>query len=302
VIFYHKIYVIIIVNPNIMSEKIKKKKSRYGSYYTVPFTKSREVVEDFIGVGFKTMKVHGLGEIDVTIPKQKIAEYKAKGINLSFSAYIMYVVARTVAEHPYMQAIKWRRRRMVIFEDVDITFIVEREVKGKKMPTTAMFRNANKMSLQELTDELWSAAAKKDDSMVDKDKEGGGSVDILLKLPRFLRRFLFNRIYKNPFLIRKYNGTTGITSVGMFAEGGGYALPIATGYFSLTVGGIDTKPGYARKENGEIDTSKIVPREYLSVTFNIDHTTVDGGPITRFLSILRQRLSAGYGLDDIETS
>ncbi|NHJ41479.1 MAG: 2-oxo acid dehydrogenase subunit E2 [Asgard group archaeon] len=284
-----------------MNGKRKRRESKYGSFYTIPFTRSRDIVVDFISIGKKTMKVHALGEIDVTIPLLKIEEYKAKGIKLSFSAFIMYVLAHTVAEHPYMQAIKWRRRRMVIFEDVDVSFIVEREVSGKKMPTAVMIRNANRKSIQELTDDLWSGRAKSDDSMVDKDKEGGSDIDKLLRMPRFLRRFLMWRIYKNPFLHRKFNGTTGITSVGMFAKGGGTAIPIATGNFSITVGGIDKRPGYFVKEDGELDLNQIVPRDFLWLTINIDHTTVDGGPATRFLAIFRERLRLGYGLDNLES-
>ena len=32
----------------------------------------------------------------------------------------------------------------------------------------------------------------------------------------------------------------------------------------------------------------------------IDHTTVDGGPITRFIAKLRERIRDGYGLDNVE--
>ena len=108
------------------------------------------------------------------------------------------------------------------------------------------------------------------------------------------------RIFKNPFLHRKFNGTTGVTSVGMFSKGGGTAIPIATGNFSITVGGIDKRPGYVVKENGELDLTQIVPRDFLWMTINIDHTTVDGGPATRFLAIFRERLRLGYGLVDLK--
>jgi pyruvate/2-oxoglutarate dehydrogenase complex dihydrolipoamide acyltransferase (E2) component len=182
-----------------MNGKRKTKESKYGSYYTIPFTRSRDIVVDFISIGKKTMKVYAVGDIDVTYPLKKIKEYKEKGINLSFSAYLTYVFARTIAEHPYMQAIKWRRRRMVVFEDVDVTFIVEREVKGKKMPTIVMIRKANEKSIQEITDILRATKEIKDDSMVDKEKEGASDTDKLLKMPRFLRRFLRWRRYCNTY-------------------------------------------------------------------------------------------------------
>ncbi len=283
-----------------MCAKRNLKESKFGSYYTEPFTRSRDVVVDFISLGKKTMKVYAIGEVDVTYPLQKIKEYKEKGIDLSFTAYLTYIFAKTVAEHPYMQAMKWRRRKMVIFEDVDVNFLVEREVKGKKMPTMVMLRKANKMNIQELTNDIRSAKNLQVDSMVDSSKGEASATDTLLKIPRFIRKILFNVLFKNPFQRRKYNGTVGFTSIGMFAGGGGTSIPIAVENLSINVGGIEKRPGYLIKENGEQDLTQIVPRDYLWVTVNIDHTMVDGGPITRFIALLRERVRIGYGLDEIK--
>jgi pyruvate/2-oxoglutarate dehydrogenase complex dihydrolipoamide acyltransferase (E2) component len=284
-----------------MSKNKEVKQSKQGSYFVIPFTRSRDIVVDFISIGKRTMKVHAIGDIDVTYPLTKIREFKQNGLDISFSAYLTYVFARTVVEHPHMQAIKWGRRKMVVFNDVDVTFLVEREVAGKKMPTQVMIRKANEKTIQEITSDLRGAAVKSDDSMVDKDKEGASATDKLLKMPRFLRRYLFKRIFKNPFLRKRYNGTVGVTSVGVFARGGGTAIGIAASNLSISVGGIEKRPGYNVNEHGEYDTNKIIPRDYLWLTFNIDHTTVDGGPITRFLAIFRDRVRTGYGLSEIKS-
>ena len=86
----------------------------------------------------------------------------------------------------------------------------------------------------------------------------------------------------------------------MYAGGGGTSVPIAIENLSVNVGGIQTRPGYVMNENDEVDTSKIVPRDYLWLTVNIDHTTVDGGPITRFIAKFRKRMREGFGLDKVE--
>ncbi|MHA1557368.1 MAG: 2-oxo acid dehydrogenase subunit E2 [Candidatus Heimdallarchaeota archaeon] len=283
-----------------MNDKRKMKESKHGLYYTVPFTRNRDIVVDFITIGKKSMKVHGFGDIDVTYPLAKIKELKEKGIKLSFTAYLSYVFVRTVADHPHMQAIKWRRRKMVVFEDVDVSFIVEREIKGKKMPILVMIRKANEKTIQEITDIIRGTKAIDDDSMVDKEKEGASVTAKLLKMPGFLRRFLFNRLFKNPFTRRQFSGTVGITSIGMFAGGGGTSIPIAVENLSLNVGGIEKRPGYLIKEDGSYDTKQIIPRDYLWFTINIDHTTVDGGPIVRFAAAFRDRVRKGYGLDEVK--
>ncbi len=281
-----------------MKDKKLMKDSKHGRYYTVPFSRNRDIVVDFISLGKKTMKVYAIGEIDVTLPLKKIAEYKEKGIKLSFTAYISYVFVQTILDHPFMQAIKWKRRKMVIYEDVDLMSIVEKEVKGKKVPTQLIIRKANEKSILEITNTLWSGRVKKDDSLVDKEKESG--TDLLLRMPGFFRRFLMNIIFKNPFLRRQFLGTVGVTSVGMYTKGGGTSIPIAVENISINVGGIDKKPGYHINEDGSLNLDKIEPRDYLWLTFNIDHTTVDGAPTARFIADFRERLSKAYGLDDIK--
>ena len=281
-----------------MKDKKLMKDSKHGRYYTVPFSRNRDIVVDFISLGKKTMKVYAIGEIDVTLPLKKIAEYKEKGIKLSCTAYISYVFVQTILDHPFMQAIKWKRRKMVIYEDVDLMSIVEKEVKGKKVPTQLIIRKANEKSILEITNTLWSGRVKKDDSLVDKEKESG--TDLLLRMPGFFRRFLMNIIFKNPFLRRQFLGTVGVTSVGMYTKGGGTSIPIAVENISINVGGIDKKPGYHINEDGSLNLDKIEPRDYLWLTFNIDHTTVDGAPTARFIADFRERLSKAYGLDDIK--
>lgn len=278
-----------------MKDSKRMKNSKFGRYYTVPFSRNRDIVVDFITIGDNTLKVYAVGEIDVTLPLKKIAELKNKGIQISFTGYLSYVFVQTILDHPYMQAIRWKRRKMVIFEDVDLSCIVEKDIKGKKVPAKLLIRKANEKSILEITNILWSGKSKTDDSMVDKEEES--AADLLLRMPGFLRRFLMNRIYNNPFWRRQFLGTIGITSVGMYAKGGGTAIPIAIENISINAGGIEKKPGYHRNEDGSLDLNKIEPRDYLWITFNIDHTTVDGGPTTRFIADFRERLSKAYGLD-----
>ena len=282
----------------IMAKEKNMINSKYGRYYTLPFTRNRDIVVDFISIGKKTYKVHALGEIDVTLPLKKIAEYKEKGINISFTAYVSYILVQTIVDYPFMQAIKWRRRKMVVFEDVDLSCIVEKDIEGKKVPAKLLITKANEKTILEITEIIRSGSLKKDNSMVDKEEEKGTA--LLLRLPQFLRRFLMHLLYRNPFSRKHFLGTVGITSVGMYAKGGGTAIPIAIENISANVGGIEKKPGYHINEDGSLDLDKIEPRDYLWITFNIDHTTVDGGPITRFIADFRERLSKAFGLEDLE--
>ncbi len=70
--------------------------------------------------------------------------------------------------------------------------------------------------------------------------------------------------------------------VGMFGKGNGFGItymPLHT--LGLTIGGIQTKPGYV---DGTFEA--VVPREYLSLTISFDHDIVDGAPAARFVKDL----------------
>jgi len=283
-----------------MSGKRTMKESKSDSYDIIPFSDSRRVVEDFISLGKNAMKVYAIGDVDVTFPREKIKEYKRKEIDLSFTAFLTYCFVQTVFENPRMQAIRLGRKKMVVFKDVEVYFIAEREVKGVKVPTIVVIRKAQEKTILELTEIIRGTKNIQDDSMADKNEvQAGSSSALILKMPGKLRRWLFHYIFKNPFRRRKFFGTIGMTSIGMYAGGGGTSIPVAAHNLSINVGGIQIRPGYVMKEDGTYDTSKVVPREYLWMTLNIDHTTVDGSPAARFIAKLRGRIANGFGLEKI---
>jgi pyruvate/2-oxoglutarate dehydrogenase complex dihydrolipoamide acyltransferase (E2) component len=76
----------------------------------------------------------------------------------------------------------------------------------------------------------------------------------------------------NPHLFRRFRGTVGLSSVGMFGGGGGWGIPIAPPTLMITVGGIATKPRYV--------DHNLDPRELLDITISVDHAI--GATAARF--------------------
>ena len=67
-------------------------------------------------------------------------------------------------------------------------------------------------------------------------------------------------------------GTVGITSVGMFAHGAGWGIPLpAPTALMLTVGGIG--------EKRVVTDGRTSVREVLSLTVSVDHDVVDGASL-----------------------
>ena len=84
-------------------------------------------------------------------------------------------------------------------------------------------------------------------------------------------------------------GTVQVSALGMFADGGGFAIaPPSLASLAVVVGGISLRTVVVE---GRID-----PIELLDLTVSVDHNVVDGAPATRFAAELRQILHTGDGL------
>jgi pyruvate/2-oxoglutarate dehydrogenase complex dihydrolipoamide acyltransferase (E2) component len=78
-------------------------------------------------------------------------------------------------------------------------------------------------------------------------------------------------------------GTVQVTAVGMFADGGGFALaPPTLASVLVIVGGLSRRPRVVGEE--------IAVRDVLDLTVTVDHNVVDGAPATRFGADLRHRM------------
>ncbi len=85
--------------------------------------------------------------------------------------------------------------------------------------------------------------------------------------------------------LKKYSGTTVVTSVGMFGKGGGWGvsfMPVHT--LGLTIGGI--------AQRGGVIDGMIAIREYIDLTVTFDHDIIDGAPAARFLQRFKDQLES----------
>ena len=254
-----------------------------GNYTTVLFPRIRLGAIDLMNKGAQMHIIHGLLEIDVTNARRYIREHKAMtGETLSFTAFIAACLAQAVAENKMMHAYRDWRNRLILFDDVDVNIMIEREAGGQKIGTPHIIRAANKKTFQEIHQEIRIAQAQ---PVVENEFKG---IEWYLRLPGWVREFLWWILGRLPHLWKKYGGTVGITAVGMFGNGIGWGIPICCNTLTLTLGGIAEKPGVA---DGRIEI-----REYLCVTISIDHDIIDGAPAARFTARLKELVESGYSL------
>jgi pyruvate/2-oxoglutarate dehydrogenase complex dihydrolipoamide acyltransferase (E2) component len=259
---------------------------KHTDYQVVPYPKLRRwMAAAFRATQDKPM-IHGLIEVDVSGARAFLREHKAKtGESLSFTAFIITCLAQAVDEHKDVQAIRLGSKRLMLFDEVDVATQVERDVAGQKQVMNYTIRAANRKTFREIHHEI-RAAQREDVNQASESFNAFLSLPTMLFIPLFRVFSWIIRAY--PQLQKKYWGTVGISSVGMFGKGAGWGIPPATPTLMITLGGIGEKPG--------VVDGYIAIREYLSITISFDHDSIDGAPAARFTERLKELIESGYSL------
>lgn len=252
------------------------------TFETRPFLKIRRAYGDVLAAARTKDVIHGLIEIDVTNIRHEIARHRAAGGDVSFTAYLLYVVGRAIDEDRTLHAYR-RRNRLIIFDDVDANTQIEATVDGQPIVKSVIVRAINHKSVEALTAEIRAEQRATPTS----DRRYRKSL-AYLSLPRPVRRLIWRVLLRRPDLFKLLGGTVAISSVGMFGPAGGWGIPVSPATLSITVGGVVAKPRYV--------DGALQPRELLDLTLSFDHAIVDGAPAARFARRLVELIGTCAGL------
>jgi pyruvate/2-oxoglutarate dehydrogenase complex dihydrolipoamide acyltransferase (E2) component len=249
-----------------------------------PFPPSRHAIVNAGRIAVRRHIAHALIELDVTKARRFIREHKAQtGESLSFTAFLIACLAHAIDENKHVHAYRNWRNQLVLFDEVDVSTMIETEVDRVALPH--VIRAANKKTFRELSQEIRTIQASPA-----KSKQKSWLLDAASYAPTFAHEVFYWLLFKNPHWLKQTAGTVIVTSVGMFGKGAGWGfgfLPMHT--LGLTVGGMAEKPGVVE--------GRIEIREYLCVTVSMDHDIVDGAPAARFVQRLKELIEGGYGLE-----
>lgn len=267
-----------------------------GPYHVVDLPSARRILLNAIDLSLQHC-MYGLLEVDVTAARQILEAYKARtGERISFTGYLARCLAQAVEEDKMVQAYLKGRKQLVVFDDVDVGLMIERQNGGTRAPEGFVIRRANHKTLMEIHREIRAAQAGpglRRDEMPSWLQMMEVLPGPLLKLVNVLVRMAKRRDPAGMWVAMA--GTVGITSVGMFGHGGGWGFSAPAGHtLCLYAGGIARKP-VAVQDRVEL-------REMLSLAVVFDHDVVDGAPAARFVKRLVELVESGYGLDEIRTS
>lgn len=264
-----------------------------GPHRIVPFRRERNATLDTLRWARRRFQIPILLEVDVTDARRALRELRRSGgAGAGFTAWVVGCVARAAAEHPRVHGIRLGRKRIVLFEEVDVAVLVERAVGEEGAPETLpmpfVVRRAERKTPSEIHDEIRRARTE-------EVVPGAASIEaraarlqsIFFRLPAALRDLLYWRwLLRSPGRIKRTMGSVVVTSTGMATPGVlAWGIPSSLHPLAVGVGGIARRSTAA----GE--------RDVLALSVVFDHAVTDGAPVGRFVHRLHELLSRAEGLD-----
>jgi pyruvate/2-oxoglutarate dehydrogenase complex dihydrolipoamide acyltransferase (E2) component len=253
------------------------------------YPSSRIGTIDLGKIGLHKHHVAGLLEIDVTKALENIKKRRAKGKKTSFTSWIMKSISTVLSDNRYAHAMMGRNNTLVIFNDIDISMPVEREVQGTRVPLALLIKKTNEKSEEEIYLEIQKACSKEirdeSDFVISESRLSKRTMRLYYMLPQKVRVFLLKRILNNPFRTKEMMGTVIVTTIGTVGRLSGWIIPKSMHNLCFALGSIVKKPWVVENE--------IEIRDILHMTVLFDHDVVDGAPATRFIMRLVDRIQKG---------
>jgi pyruvate/2-oxoglutarate dehydrogenase complex dihydrolipoamide acyltransferase (E2) component len=270
-------------------------KDKIRPYQVVDLTPARRAWLNILNLPRPTHPMYGLVEVDVTAIQKFIAEHKTHtGESLSFTGYLTFCVARAVEEQKAVQAYRKGHRQLVIFDEVDVGLMIERQVGEKRILSGHVVRDASHKTYRQIHDEIRSAQSTPVDPSEEIPRWFLTAMLLPWPLSGLVKALLSWATRRNPSIPVSMSGTVGVTAVGMFGKGhSGWGFEVTRHSLDLVVGSMTGKP--------VVIDGRIEPREILNLTLVFDHDVIDGAPAARFTKRLVELIESGYGLDEMDS-
>jgi pyruvate/2-oxoglutarate dehydrogenase complex dihydrolipoamide acyltransferase (E2) component len=261
-------------------------------YHIIPIPPERRGMAAFQELKAGRHNMYALLEVDVTSARKFIEDYKMKtGEQLSFTGYLISCLAGAVEADKTVQSYRKGSKQLILFEDVDVGFMIELKQGGKRLLTGHVIKGANHKSYWDIHQEIRQVQSGQKQTSEQQASWFRSAMQLPWPLSGIVRSILRMMITRNPTLVTSMAGTVGISSVGMFGKGhSGWGIAIGSHVLDVVVGGTALKPAIV---NGRIE-----PRDIMDVTIIFDHDVIDGAPAARFTRKLVELIESGYGLDE----
>ncbi len=262
-----------------------------SSYSFQPIPKTRIATFDTFAVGLGKHHISALLEFDVTDARLKLRELRKTGINVSFNAWLVKVISSVLQKHPEAAAFLHDKKRLIIFNDINVSILVERKIGDSRVPIPLVIESVSKKSVLQITQEIEIAKNEHfSETKIILGKEPAFYERIYYMLPGILRRTIWKILLRYPKYAYKKMGNVVVTSVGMMGKINGWFIHKSVHPLSFGIGSILRKP--------IVIDNEIKIREILNMTILVDHDVIDGAPMVRFLNDLTNYIETGQEINN----
>ena len=259
-------------------------------FKVITFPRSRLATLDVGLYGRNKHYMFGLLEVDVTVARQAARQLRQDGKGVSFTAWMIKAIANSVARHAEVHAIAAGKRKIVVFESVDIALPVERAVEGGRAPLPLLIRDAGTQTIYDIHRCIEEA---RDEAIDDESKYILGrhsfsrfAMQLYYLLPQAVRLLTWKVLFGNPMRAKKHTGTVMVTTVGGAGRTVGWILPTRSMHnLQISIGSITRKPRVA--------DGKVVVRDVMHLTVGFNHDVIDGVPARQFMDDLVRHVEKG---------
>lgn len=254
-------------------------------FKTIPGT--RIATFDTFSAGLLKHHIAALLEFDVTDSRKKLRDIRKNGINISFNAWLIKMISDALQKHPEAAAYLYNKKKLIVFNDINVSVIVEKEIGSQKVPVPLVIEKTNEKTALDISLEIEKAKKQTlSGNDVVLQKEAALSERLYYVLPGFLRRMVWRIMLGNPVMAFGKMGNVVVTSVGMAGKINGWFIHKSVHPVSFGIGSVLSKPVVVDNE--------IKIREILNMTILVDHDVIDGAPMVRFLKDLTDNIEHGY--------
>jgi 2-oxoacid dehydrogenases acyltransferase (catalytic domain) len=244
---------------------------------SLPYPALRNFVLDVLAEGRRRNTIHLLLEADVTDWRDRAG---ADADAVSLTALLTRHFVEAIDHDRRLHAYRHGRKKLIVFDEVDVSAIIERHLDGQTIPVVSVIRRANHKSAAEIHAELQQARVA--------PLGAEGPMNALERrfflLPGVLRRAVWFFIRRNPYWFKDLIGTVGVTSMGMFGSGAAVVVPISPMSLTLSIGCIEKK---LQMRNG-----MPCERDVVHLNLSADHDVIDGAPLMRFAERFKALIEA----------
>lgn len=222
-------------------------------------------------------------EVDVTNAR-RIVRLANRGAEctVSFLAWLVGTIARTLENHPEARAGGSRQRRRGT-SDVSVSVLVDRDIGSHRVPFPVVITRADRTPVSDIQNALHRArTTPADEAGFVLGHESRFLTALYSLIPVFVRRSLVQSAARNRRRLNRFGGDVLVSSPGMGGRVRGWFIPSHRHPICLGVGAVTSK---AQVMNGRIEA-----REVLHMTVLVDNSIVAARPVAGWISELVRTL------------